>query len=72
MSNTSAAGIPVIIYNGNDDTIVQHFANEGMLHYLELSLSFFLKTLAFFISGHPEHDIRGHTRIHAKAFHSLY
>lgn len=41
-TNASAQGIGVLIYSGNDDSLVSHFSSEGRINliYLNVTLIF--------------------------------
>ena len=45
LANASAAGIPVVIYNGNDDSVVHHFTNESAYSRLSDRTGFDMKEL---------------------------
>lgn len=43
-TNASAQGIGVLIYSGNDDSLVSHFSSEGRINLMYLNVSLIIRS----------------------------
>lgn len=67
----STAGIPLVIYSGNDDSVVNHFASEVVIQVRAciFAVASVLRDLKI---GIAEHNLRWHPRFHEEAADAIH
>lgn len=69
-TNASKAGVSIVLYSGNDDSLVAHRGTEGEWCRPNMPT---LHRLMYYSerSGYSKYDVRRYPRVHAETFHSL-